>query len=62
MRRNRAKKPGLTPCSVKEMVSATRSVPRGLLLKHFTDEEILSQIDAAVPACDKRPMEERREC
>ena len=50
MKRRRAERPGLILSSVKETVSATQSVPTGAIqLKHFTDEELLSEIDAAFP-------------
>ena len=46
---HRAKRLWLILFSVKETASATQSVQQGLIfLKHFTDEDILSQIDAAV--------------
>ena len=49
-RRRKAERPGLILSSVKEMVSVTHVCATGAIqLKHFTDEEILSEIDAAFP-------------
>ncbi len=60
MRQKQGKKAGVNPILCKGDGLCNAKCPTGAIkLKHFTDEEILSQIDAA--ACQKKGSESRLE-
>ena len=53
MKRRRAERPGFNPVLCKgDGLCNTKCATGAIQLKHFTDEELLSEIDAAFPEED----------